>query len=125
MPDRPTLIVVNPSTPRMRRSGLLDEVQAAAQAGRVEVLPTERADHARAFCAARADQFDKIIVAVAVNPAKDPLFTTKERVELIEKCLSKESQVEADSFTGLLVEYAQRRGAHAILRGLRAVVSGR
>jgi len=63
MSDRPTLIVVNPGAPRIRRSGLLDEIRLAARPGRVEVLWTERAGHARAFCAGRADRFDKIIVA--------------------------------------------------------------
>jgi pantetheine-phosphate adenylyltransferase len=64
--------------------------------------------------------FDRVIVAVAMNPKKVPLFTEEERKELIlEAC--QDPRVEVDAFTGLLVEYANRRGVNVLLRGLRAV----
>lgn len=65
--------------------------------------------------------FDKIIVAILYNPAKKSLFTVEERVEMLTICLKNNSAIEIDSFGGLLVDYAARRNAHAILRGLRAV----
>ncbi len=65
--------------------------------------------------------FDKIIVAILLNPAKTPLFTLRERIEMMEASLQEfENGVEIDSFDGLLVDYAMRRGAQGILRGLRA-----
>lgn len=64
--------------------------------------------------------FDRVIVAVAVNPKKVPLFSEEERKQLIlEAC--PDSRVEVDAFHGLLVEYANRRGVNVLLRGLRAV----
>jgi len=65
--------------------------------------------------------FDRVIVAVLVNAEKTPLFSAAERVEIIREVFSAHSNVEVDSFDGLLVEYARRRGALAIVRGLRAV----
>ena len=68
--------------------------------------------------------FDKIIIAVAENPAKIPLLTLEERLELIRSSLDNHPEphrVKVDSFKGLLVEYVERSGAVAILRGLRAV----
>jgi len=66
--------------------------------------------------------FDRLIVAVAFNPNKDSSwFTPEERVALIQKTFDGETRLEADAFSGLLVEYAMRRGATAIVRGLRAV----
>jgi pantetheine-phosphate adenylyltransferase len=64
--------------------------------------------------------FDRVIVAVAVNPKKVPLFSEEERKELIRQACP-EPRVEVDAFHGLLVEYANRRGVNVILRGLRAV----
>lgn len=66
--------------------------------------------------------FDKIIVAVAVNSAKSALFSTEERVDLLQRSLAAfdPERVEVDSFEGLLVNYARRKEASAILRGLRA-----
>ncbi len=64
--------------------------------------------------------FDRVIVAVAVNPKKVPLFSEEDRKQLIlEAC--QDPRVEVDAFHGLLVEYANRRGVNVILRGLRAV----
>jgi len=65
--------------------------------------------------------FDKIIVAILHNPAKKSLFTVAERVELLSICLKNNPNIEIDSFGGLLVDYAAKKKAHAILRGLRAV----
>jgi pantetheine-phosphate adenylyltransferase len=66
--------------------------------------------------------FDKIIVAILYNPNKKSLFSVEERLELLHLTMADfNHRVEVDSFDGLLVEYASRRGAHAILRGMRAV----
>jgi pantetheine-phosphate adenylyltransferase len=65
--------------------------------------------------------FDRVIVAIAENVRKQPLFSTAERAEMVRKSLGSEPRVEVDSFTGLLVEYAHRRGARVIIRGLRAI----
>ena len=65
--------------------------------------------------------FDRVIVAVAFNPNKDSaLFTPAERIEMIRQAIPSR-RVEADSFSGLLVDYAEKKGAQAIIRGLRAV----
>lgn len=65
--------------------------------------------------------FDKVIVAVLVNQQKTPLFTVDERVTMIREVFYEQDDVEVDTFDGLLVEYGRRKGAHAIIRGLRAV----
>lgn len=65
--------------------------------------------------------FDKVIVAVAQNESKNPLFSLNERLDLVQECISRLPNVEADAFDGLLVNYAQKRSAQAIIRGLRAV----
>jgi len=64
---------------------------------------------------------DRLIVAVATNAAKQPLFTVEERVELIRAAVDGENRVEVKSFGGLLVEFAAREGANLLIRGLRAV----
>jgi pantetheine-phosphate adenylyltransferase len=65
--------------------------------------------------------FDRVVVAVAKSESKNPLFTLEERVEIVSRAVSHLPNVEADSFDGLLVEYVERRKAHAVVRGLRAV----
>ncbi len=65
--------------------------------------------------------FDKIIVAILINPGKNALFTVQERFEMLETSLGKLANIEIDTFDGLLVDYAVRKKAHAILRGMRAV----
>lgn len=66
--------------------------------------------------------FDKVIIALAVNPGKMPLFTLKERIVMIEECFPSDySRIEVEPVSGLLVEYAKQRNAKAIVRGLRAV----
>ena len=65
--------------------------------------------------------FDRIIVAVLVNPDKSPLFSVAERLEIARDVFRGRPNVEIDSFQGLLVDYARRKGATVIVRGLRAV----
>ncbi len=65
--------------------------------------------------------FPRLVVAVAINPRKHPMFTVEERVEMLREALRSESGVEVDSFQGLLVEYARRRKAAIVIRGLRAL----
>lgn len=64
--------------------------------------------------------FDKVIVAVTTNPAKSPLFTINERIEMITSVIESMENVEVDSFDDLLVNYASSKNAIAIIRGLRA-----
>lgn len=68
-----------------------------------------------------ARTFENVTVAVVVNRAKTPFFTLEERVEMLREVCAHISNVQVDSFDGLLVEYARRRGAGIIVRGLRAV----
>jgi pantetheine-phosphate adenylyltransferase len=65
--------------------------------------------------------FDKIIVAILHNAAKSSLFTVEERMEMLQQSMQKIPNLEFDTFSGLLVDYAEQRKAHAILRGMRAV----
>jgi len=70
----------------------------------------------------RASQiFDKVIIAVSNNPHKNPLFSIEERRDLIFRVVQGMDNVEVDMFDGLLVSYAQKKGACALIRGLRAV----
>lgn len=68
-----------------------------------------------------AHLFEHILVAVLVNPDKTPLFTPDERIAIIREVFREYPNVEVDVFDGLLVEYARRRRASAIIRGIRAV----
>lgn len=66
--------------------------------------------------------FDRIIVVVAINVGKKPLFTLEERLEMIRTSFpADEKRIQVDSVSGLLVDYAYMKGAQAIIRGLRAV----
>jgi pantetheine-phosphate adenylyltransferase len=65
--------------------------------------------------------FDKVIVAVANNEEKKPLFTLKERVALVETSVRDFGNVKVDSFEGLLVNYVEQCGGQAVIRGLRAI----
>jgi pantetheine-phosphate adenylyltransferase len=76
--------------------------------------------HLDVVCRA-AKLFDRVIVAVAENESKHPLFTFQERVALVQKAVGKLHNVETDSFDGLLVDYVNAKKAQAIVRGLRAV----
>ena len=68
-----------------------------------------------------AKLFDQVIVAIANNDSKNPLFTLAERRDLVDRSVGLLKNVETDTFDGLLVEYVERRSGQAILRGLRAV----
>lgn len=66
--------------------------------------------------------FDQIIVTIAINPGKNPLFSLDERMAMIRDSFPDEEQrIQVDSVSGLLVEYAVARRANAIIRGIRAV----
>jgi len=65
--------------------------------------------------------FDLLIVAVLQNAGKQPLFSVSERVEMLREATKQWSDVEVDVFDGLLVDYARKKGAGVILRGIRAV----
>lgn len=65
--------------------------------------------------------FDQVIVAVARNDSKHPLFSLEERVQMVARAVRHLPHVEVDSFEGLLMHYVERRSAQAVIRGLRAV----
>ena len=67
--------------------------------------------------------FDKIIVAIATNPDKDhSLFSLQERIDMVNEVFAPlKGRVSADSFQGLLVDYAERKGSTVVIRGLRAI----
>ena len=65
--------------------------------------------------------FDKVIIAVAPNPTKRPLFDLAERVKMVKLVTKGLPHVEVVAFEGLLVEYVRKRKAHAVIRGLRAI----
>jgi pantetheine-phosphate adenylyltransferase len=68
-----------------------------------------------------ARRFSALVVGVLDNPAKQPLFGVEERVSLLKEVTHDLKNVEVDAFTGLLVDYATRRGADLVVKGLRAV----
>ena len=65
--------------------------------------------------------FDKLVIAILNNPLKAPLFTLEERIDMIKRSLAEKSNVEVDSFEGLLVDYVIKKQSNVILRGLRAL----
>jgi pantetheine-phosphate adenylyltransferase len=65
--------------------------------------------------------FEHVVVAVLVNTEKNALFTPAERIEIIQDVFREYPNVEAETFDGLLVDYARRRRASAVVRGIRAV----
>lgn len=65
--------------------------------------------------------FDRVVVAVVSNPAKAALFTDEERKELLRECCAGWDNVEVDSFSGLLVDFASSKGVDVIVKGLRAM----
>jgi pantetheine-phosphate adenylyltransferase len=65
--------------------------------------------------------FDTLVVVVSDNPRKEQLFSAEERVAILKEAVSELSNVEIDSFEGLLVDYAKRRDIGVIVKGLRAV----
>ena len=68
-----------------------------------------------------AGLFDELVLVVAVNKEKNPLFNNNERMHLIEECVRKLINVKVSSFDGLVVDYAKAQEAVAIIRGLRHV----
>ena len=64
--------------------------------------------------------YDEVIVGVLNNSAKTPLFTSDERIELIEKCVNRLGNVHAEHFDGLLVDFAKLKNVTTIVKGLRA-----
>jgi pantetheine-phosphate adenylyltransferase len=65
--------------------------------------------------------FDEVTIAILLNPEKQPLFTVDERVQIIGEAYEGESRIKVDTFSGLLVDYAEKIGATVIVRGLRAI----
>jgi pantetheine-phosphate adenylyltransferase len=65
--------------------------------------------------------FDRVVVAVLKNPKKRPLFTTKERVRMIQDLFASRTEVEVRAFDGLLVDFARSQGTTVVIRGLRAL----
>jgi len=65
--------------------------------------------------------FDKILVAVLENPKKTPLFSTKERIDMIKEVFSDQKKIEVKAFDRLLVEFAKKNNAKIVIRGLRAI----
>ena len=65
--------------------------------------------------------FDEVTIAILLNPEKQPLFTVEERVQIIREAYGGESRIKVDTFSGLLVDYAEKIGATVIVRGLRAI----
>lgn len=68
-----------------------------------------------------AKLFDQVIVAVAGNEGKGPLFSIEQRLDLVRQSIKGLENVSAEAFEGLLVEYVEQRGGQAVIRGLRAV----
>lgn len=64
--------------------------------------------------------FPRVVIAVATNPGKNPLFSLEERLDLVRESTAHVNGIEVDSFDGLLVDFAQSKGVHVIVRGLRA-----
>ena len=64
--------------------------------------------------------FDRVVVAILVNSDKSPLFTQAERVAIVREVFAPVKNVDVEAFDGLLVDYADRRGADALVRGLRS-----
>lgn len=65
--------------------------------------------------------FDRVVVAIAANPSKEPMFSLEERVELAQAVLADLNNVEVMGYSGLTVDFARDNGLQAIIRGLRAI----
>ena len=68
-----------------------------------------------------SELFDQVIITIAVNPDKKPLFTLEEREDMIRKVTSHLKNIQVDSFKGLLISFAGKKNAKVIIRGLRAI----
>jgi pantetheine-phosphate adenylyltransferase len=65
--------------------------------------------------------FDKVIVAILINPNKIPLFSLEERISMLNEIFKNEENIEVDTFNGLLIDYAVQKKSSVIVRGLRAL----
>ena len=65
--------------------------------------------------------FDKLVIAILMNPHKSPLFTVEERIYMIKEAVKGEPHIEVDAFDGLLIDYAVKKKSNVLLRGLRAL----
>jgi pantetheine-phosphate adenylyltransferase len=65
--------------------------------------------------------FDELVVAILINPVKNPLFTVEERVEMLQEATRTLGNVSIATFDGLMVEFARQQGASVVLRGIRAI----
>ena len=65
--------------------------------------------------------FDKLIIAILINPSKTPLFSLEERISMLKEIFKDEGNVEIDTFNGLLIDYAVKKKSNIIVRGLRAL----
>ena len=65
--------------------------------------------------------FDKLIIAILINPNKTPLFSLDERISMLKEIFKNEENVEIDTFNGLLIDYAVKKKSNIIVRGLRAL----
>lgn len=97
MPNNPTRVAIYPGSFDPLTNGHVDIIERGARI------------------------FDVIIVAILVNAEKSPLFSKEERVAIVKEVFKVRPNVEVDTFDGLLVDYAARREANVIVRGLRAV----
>ena len=68
-----------------------------------------------------AKLFDQVIITLAVNPVKEPMFNSAERKEMIEDAIKGMTNVSVEQYDGLIIELARKRGATVIVRGLRAI----
>ena len=65
--------------------------------------------------------FPRVVIGVATNPGKNPIFSLEERIALVRQSTSHISGIEIDSFDGLLVDFTESKGIHVIIQGLRAL----
>ena len=68
-----------------------------------------------------AEMFDTLTVSVLNNKAKSPLFSTEERVKILQEATAHLDNVQVDSFSGLVIDYCHEKGVHVVIRGLRAI----
>ena len=73
------------------------------------------------ICKRTLGVFDRLIIGIAINSRKEPLFSAEERVDLINEVFKDEPRIEVRAFEGLTIQYAKQCGAEVIVRGLRAV----
>lgn len=107
----------SPDTPEPTGSGPAGSASIAVYPGTFDPITNGHVDIIK-----RALRlFDKVIIVIAINALKTPLFSIEERIDMINQCFIGSDRVEVDTTTGLLVDYAISRDACAIVRGLRAV----